>query len=88
MTASLIRLAYWSGLSQSEIAVHVGIPLGTVKTQTQRAPARLAELLERDALSGASFPTGPGPKVRGVATVRTGVRRLDTRSHPARLGAS
>src|SRR5215831_10462261 len=43
---SLIELAYWSDLSQSQIADRLEMPLGTVKTGTRRALARLATVLD------------------------------------------
>jgi RNA polymerase sigma-70 factor (ECF subfamily) len=41
----VLRLAYYEGLTQSEIAAVLGIAIGTVKSRTARAQRRLGELL-------------------------------------------
>jgi RNA polymerase sigma-70 factor (ECF subfamily) len=43
---TVLELAYWSGLSQSEISAFLDIPLGTVKTRTRSGLRRLAEELD------------------------------------------
>ena len=44
---SVIALAYDGGLSQAEIAVRLGWPIGTVKTRTRSALRHLRDRLER-----------------------------------------
>jgi RNA polymerase sigma-70 factor (ECF subfamily) len=43
-----IQLAYFEGLSQSEIAIRTGSPLGTVKMRVKLAIAKLAALLKEE----------------------------------------
>jgi RNA polymerase sigma-70 factor (ECF subfamily) len=47
----VVELAYWSGMSQSEVAEYLHIPLGTVKTRTRSALSRLADVLEAEELA-------------------------------------
>ena len=47
----LIELAYFGGLTQSEVAEHVGLPVGTVKSATFYALRKLRHTLEEQQLA-------------------------------------
>ena len=44
----LLELAYFAGLTQSEIAERLDLPIGTIKSRTFAALARLRDLLDDD----------------------------------------
>ena len=44
----VLELAYFAGLSQSEISERLGAPLGTVKSWTRQALSRLEKLVPRE----------------------------------------
>lgn len=56
----VIALAYWGGLSQSQIATHCGVPVGTIKSRTFDALARLASLLARLERTPVAIPSKSG----------------------------
>jgi RNA polymerase sigma-70 factor (ECF subfamily) len=43
----VLELGYYQGLSQSQIAQHLNLPLGTVKTQSRQGLLKLRQLLGR-----------------------------------------
>jgi RNA polymerase sigma-70 factor, ECF subfamily len=51
---SVLRLMYFEGLTQSEIAARLGVALGTVKTRSARAHQRLRTVLGSRASRSAS----------------------------------
>jgi RNA polymerase sigma-70 factor (ECF subfamily) len=48
----VLRLAYFEGLSQREVSVRTGVPLGTVKSRTTAALKKLRQAIEETAVVG------------------------------------
>jgi len=64
----VLTLAYFGGLSQSAIAKHLNLPLGTVKKRTRLGLQKLRRALEPDLGSGPG--TGPGKSASAVSKAR------------------
>ncbi|HZC72063.1 MAG TPA: sigma-70 family RNA polymerase sigma factor [Jatrophihabitans sp.] len=55
--AQLVRLQHFTGLTHSQIATRLGVPVGTVKSRTHRAHRRLVGLLDHLRAGGPGAPS-------------------------------
>jgi RNA polymerase sigma-70 factor, ECF subfamily len=67
--AAIVRLAHYYQMTHTEIAAHLGLPVGTVKSRSFRAHKRLAEALRHlfDAAEPPVPPTARPPAARPPA---------------------
>jgi RNA polymerase sigma-70 factor (ECF subfamily) len=69
---AVMRLTYFEGLTQGEIAVRLGVPLGTVKTRAARAHHRLRVVLRSHVAAGRSSEPPGQPSSSGMPKASAG----------------